>query len=116
MLILAFSIPHFAFFFFFLRVKSNLTWVHCSRTVYALKNIKNGSHDTIQFSVSATISLIQTDPMCIIILRWFVLNDLGLIGPKPPIYLYHELCLSHNGRSKEEVGDVSDDPTMAPNH
>ena len=47
-------------------------------TVHALKNIKNGSHDTIhtfknyfttvlsvfnfQFLVSATISLIQTDP------------------------------------------------------
>ena len=42
------------FFFFFLRVNSNLTWVHCawdknhySRTVHALKNIKNGSHSTI---------------------------------------------------------------------
>ena len=61
-------IPRFAastfsafFFFFFLRVNSNLTWVHCSRTVYhcsctvqhcsctvhVLKNIKNGFHDTI---------------------------------------------------------------------
>ena len=53
-----------------------LTTVH--NTVHALKNIKNGSHDTIhtfknyfttvlsvfsfQFLVSATISLIQTDP------------------------------------------------------
>ena len=53
--------------------------------------------------------------MGIIILWWFVPNELGLIGPKRPIYLY-ELCLSYNGRSKEEVGDVSDDPTMAPNH
>ena len=49
------------FFFFFARVNSNLTWVHCSRTVWyclctiqhcsctvhVLKNIKNGSHDTI---------------------------------------------------------------------
>ena len=82
---------HF-FFFFFLCVNSNLTWVHCaedknhyscivyhcSRIVHALKNIKNGSHGTIhtfknyfatvlsvfsfQFSVSATISSIQTDP------------------------------------------------------
>ena len=40
--------------FFFLRVNSNLTWVHCSRTVHhylhtvhALKNIKNRSHGTI---------------------------------------------------------------------
>ena len=53
-------IPRFAastfssFFFFFLRVNSNLTWVHCSRTVqycsytvYVLKNIKIRSHDTI---------------------------------------------------------------------
>ena len=47
-LILAFSIPCFAFFFG--RVNSNLTWVHCSHivyalfiTVYALKNIKNRS-------------------------------------------------------------------------
>ena len=56
-----FSVSRFPFFFFFLRVNSNLTWVHCSRTVYhcsctvhhclctvhALKNIKNGSHGTI---------------------------------------------------------------------
>ena len=48
-------------FFFFLRVNSNLTWVYCQETkitvhalfitvhniVHALKNIKNGSHDTI---------------------------------------------------------------------
>ena len=53
-LILAFLVSSFAFFFFFLRVNSNLTWIHClctvhhySRTVYVLKNIKNGSHDTI---------------------------------------------------------------------
>ena len=51
----------FFFFFFFLRVNSNLTWVHCSHTVWhclctvwhcsctvhVLKNIKNGTHDTI---------------------------------------------------------------------
>ena len=51
---------------------------HCSRTVHVLKNIKNRSHGTIhtfksyifyystfsfQFSVSATISSIQTDLM-----------------------------------------------------
>ena len=74
--------PFFFFFFFsfffFLRVNSNLTWVHYSCTVHALKNIKNGSHGTIhtfkiyfatvlsvfsfQFSISATISSIQTDP------------------------------------------------------
>ena len=53
--------------------------------------------------------------MGIIILWWFVPNDRGLIGPKRPIYLY-ELYLSHNGSSKEEVGDVSDDPTVALNH
>ena len=40
----------FFFFFFSLRVNINLTWVtvhHCSYTVHVLKNIKNGSHDTI---------------------------------------------------------------------
>ena len=86
-----FSVSRFHFFFFFLHVNSNLTWVHCAgdknhyscivyhcwRTVYALKNIKNRSYGTIhtfknyfatvlsifsfQFSVSATINLIQTD-------------------------------------------------------
>ena len=42
------------FLFFFLRVNSNFTWIHCSRTVYyclctvhVLKIIKNRSHDTI---------------------------------------------------------------------
>ena len=49
------------FFFFFLCVNSNLTWVYCVEdkitihtlfitihgTVHAPKNIKNGSHDTI---------------------------------------------------------------------
>ena len=46
--------PRFLPLFFFLRVNSNLTWVHCSRTVqycsctvHVLKNIKNWSHDTI---------------------------------------------------------------------
>ena len=45
-------------------------------TVYALKNIKNGSHGIIihlkiillqyfQFSVSTTINSIQTDPICL---------------------------------------------------
>ena len=54
-------------------------------TVHALKNIKNGSHDTIhtfknyfatvlsvfsfQFLVSATISSIQTDPICPIFVK-----------------------------------------------
>ena len=82
------------FFFFFSHVNSNFTWVHCAETkitihalfitvhntVYILKNIKNGSHGTIhtfknyfatvlsvfsfQFSVSATINSIQTDPHC----------------------------------------------------
>ena len=52
-----FSLPHFLLFFFFffpLRVNSNLTWVHCAGnknnylcTVHALKNIKNWSHGTI---------------------------------------------------------------------
>ena len=56
-----FSVSRFHFFFFFLHVNSNLTWVHyagnknhysrivyhCSRTVHALKIIKNGSHSTI---------------------------------------------------------------------
>ena len=52
--------------------------MHCADTVHALKNIKNESHSTIytfknyfatvfsvfsfQFSVSATINSIQTDP------------------------------------------------------
>ena len=74
----------FFFFFFFFRVNSNLTWVHCSYTVYyclctvyVLKNIKNGSHNTIytfknyfttvfsvfSFQFSVTISSIQTDPI-----------------------------------------------------
>ena len=52
-LMLHFTFHVFLFFFFFffsLRVNSNLTWVtvhHCSYTVHVLKNIKNGSHDTI---------------------------------------------------------------------
>ena len=53
-------------------------YMHCADTVHILKNIKNGSHSTIytfknyfatvfsvfsfQFSVSAIISSIQTDP------------------------------------------------------
>ena len=53
-------------------------FMYCTCTVYAFKNIKNGSHDTIhtvknyfatvflvfnfQFSVSVKISCIQTDP------------------------------------------------------
>ena len=76
---------HVFFFFCFLHVNSNLTWVHCLRTVYhylytayVLKNIKNGSHGIIhtfknyfatvlsvfsfQFSISTTINSIQTDP------------------------------------------------------
>ena len=43
-----------SFFFFFLHMNSNFTWVyclhyvhHCLCTVYTLKNIKNGSHDII---------------------------------------------------------------------
>ena len=56
----------------------NTLFTHCADTVHTLKNIKNGSYGTIytfknyfaivfsvfsfQFSVSATISLIQTDP------------------------------------------------------
>ena len=52
---LAFSFSRFAFsFLFFLHVNSNFIWIYCLRTVYhysyivyALKNIKNGSHDTI---------------------------------------------------------------------
>ena len=42
------------FFFFFLHVNSNLTWIYCLCTVHqclctvhVLKNIKNRSHDTI---------------------------------------------------------------------
>ena len=47
-------------------------FIYCSNIVYTLKNIKNGSHDTFHtfknyfatvFSVSATISSIQTDPL-----------------------------------------------------
>ena len=44
----------FSFFYFFLCMNSNLTWIHCLRTVYQclytvyiLKNIKNGSHGII---------------------------------------------------------------------
>ena len=44
----------FPFFIFFLCMNSNLTWIHCLRTVYQclytvyiLKNIKNGSHGII---------------------------------------------------------------------
>ena len=53
-LIVTFLVSHFAFFFIFLCVNSNLTWVHCagdknhySCTVHTLKNIKNGSHGSI---------------------------------------------------------------------
>ena len=57
-LIVMFSCFMFCFLFYFsLRVNSNLTWVHCAETkitihalfitVHALKNIKNGSHNTI---------------------------------------------------------------------
>ena len=50
-------------------------FTHCSSTVHAFKNIKNGSHGTIHtfknylvtvFSVSVKISSIQTDPRCIL--------------------------------------------------
>ena len=45
---LRFQVHIFPFFFFFsLHVNSNLTWVHCSHTIHALKNIKNRSHGTI---------------------------------------------------------------------
>ena len=74
-----FSRPRFLFLFFFLHMNSNLTWVYCSCTVHVLKNIKNGSHDTIytfknyfatvfsvfSFQFSTTISLIQTHPIYI---------------------------------------------------
>ena len=70
----------FFFFFLFFCVNSNLTWVYCSYTVWyclCIKNIKNGSHDTIyifknyfaivflvfNFQFSATINSIQTDPL-----------------------------------------------------
>ena len=76
----AFSHVHVFFFF--------CTWTaisygfivnHCSCTVHVLKNIKNRSHDTIytfkyyfttvfsvfSFQFSATISSIQTHPMCL---------------------------------------------------
>ena len=58
---------------FLLFIYCFVTVYHCSNTVYTLKNIKNRSHDTIYtfknyfatvFSVSATISSIQTDPSC----------------------------------------------------
>ena len=91
----------FFFFFFLLRVNSNITWVYCSRTVYhcsctvyLLKNIKNGSHDTIytfknyfvivfsvfSFQFSAIINSIQTH----------LLSD-NLRGKKPhvPRFLSH---------------------------
>ena len=60
-----------------LRDKIYCLWIvyalftYCACTVYAFKNIKNGFHGTIYtfknyfatvFSVSATISSIQTDP------------------------------------------------------
>ena len=35
------------FFFFFLCMNSNRTWIYCSRTIHVLKNIKNRSFDTI---------------------------------------------------------------------
>ena len=41
---------------------------------------------------------------------------LGLIRPKPPIYLYLKLGLSHKGRCREEVDGVFDYPTVVPNH
>ena len=82
----------FSFFFFFLLPAYvdfgeqkllfciiAVLFMYCSNTVHALKNIKNGSHGTFhifknyfatvfsvfsfQFSVSATISSIQTEPM-----------------------------------------------------
>ena len=54
-------------------------FMYCTCTVYAFKNIKNGFHGTIYiiknyfatvFSVSVTISSIQTDPS----LFWFALE------------------------------------------
>ena len=80
------AFPHvYVFFFhFFLCVNSNFIWIYClhtvhhySYTVHVLKNIKNGSHDTIYtfknyfatiFSVLTTISSIQTHPQCSLIL------------------------------------------------
>ena len=81
----------FFFFFFFLHVNSNFTWVYCSCTVqycsctiqyclctvYVLKNIKNGSHDTIytfknyfllqyfQFSVFSNNKLNPNGPLMV---------------------------------------------------
>ena len=80
----------FVFFFLFFSAFVDFGWqnlllwtvyalfTHCAYTVHVLKNIKNGSHGTIytfknyfttvffvfsfQFSISATISSIQTDP------------------------------------------------------
>ena len=79
-----FATSTFFFFFFFLAREHEVTvyilfsTVHALfSTVHVLKNIKNGSHDTIytfknyfatvfsvfSFQFSATISSIQTDPL-----------------------------------------------------
>ena len=107
-----------------LRVNSNLIWVHCSCTVWhcsctvqhcsctvhVLKNIKNGTHDTIytfknyfgtvfsvfSFKFSATISSIQTDPvyirLCFDILFFIFLLYLYI---KMWIWITH-LCVSQS--------------------
>ena len=61
-------------------------FTHCAYTVHVLKNIKNGSHDTIYTFkyyfvtvFSATISSIQTHPKI-----YFILDQL-LLNPNPNV-------------------------------
>ena len=86
----------FFFFFFFARVNSNLTWVHCSRTVWycsctvhVLKNIKNGSHDTIYtiknyfatvFSVFSNNKLNPNGPYVVGLVEYICLTTSFLSG------------------------------------
>ena len=72
-----------AFFFFFYCYEPCM---HCAYTVHVLKNIKNGSHDTIYTFkyyfvtvFSATISSIQTHPKI-----YFILDQL-LLNPNPNV-------------------------------
>ena len=84
---------------------------YCSCTVYVLKNIKNGSHGTIhtfknyfvtvlsvfsfQFSVSATINSIQTDPITTYKLIKSMYTDKYLEKKDYPKYSSRESFIAH---------------------
>ena len=89
------------FFFFFLPMNSNLTWVHCSRivnhylcTVHALKNIKNGSHDTIYAFKNYFVTMFSIFSFQFSVFS-FSNNKFNSNGPNnmPCVYVYFPLIV-----------------------